>query len=1729
MKNIFRLLAILFAVASWTTTLYSDNNSINGHCPGEIIEEIDGANTDASHTENGAIGGGGNDRYRMQFNTAGTLDIHARNRDASRNARYDFYVSKNHCGDNDSDWNIVSAEYGRSHSTTVNVQAGDTIYIRLQSDSDEPHNGQQRYALALNFTATSATHWIKNGDNTEAHTDPSPYTNDVDITETLTIPGADQLDVTISGETETNYDYLYITDSNGDEQTFDGSLSQTFTVKGPSITIRFTSDGSVTRDGVQVSIVEHPTSPPILSPIPDQHAVIGNSFSLDLSQYVTLTDSDPITTYHLSCSISGLSFDASTGILSGTPDQNGTSNCTASAEDEDGVSNTQTFKIIVTDEVIEKGIHDFVLINPPSTRNIIGNFATLGNTIECITTSRDHYGASCTDDKNYNDNNYMAKYIDIDNDPATWNSSSSNFTLPTSYTNDGDGILWAGLFWQGAVNGRYTGEPQRRASLNGGGGWNYTDITQDQNVSIPNTDANKVWVKIDSDSDYTKVKSKTLYYDTAFGTKGGYYAAFADITSWVKSKNLARGKHTITLANLTTNEGRQRGTGDYGGWSMIVIYKEQGSQAKARNISIYNGYTTIYNGSGIRSVKISGFKLPKYDTVNASFSAFAGEGEWLYGQQSDRYDRMIMSRFADLSSPDTMPGAVDPDNIFDAILANIDRDNIGDNKQDGNNNGIDVENYDVSPIMTAYRDADQNISAVYIGLSSSQDYVTPSMMAFSAELYMPKICYDYDLRVGEYIKIRPTNKEQREFTADKWGALPLQVKTMIQSKEADFNLDDAKLRVDFTPASFSYRAGESKVSPNSINAYIPTDDTDGGHGQIAIGEHPTSHGGVIGAKENTYAKLFYDFDTNHFAGSFDVTVDANITFVPGEPPASYTFSTAVPLGSPGYITPCASNPVYDPIWGAFNVENDSHASDMKDRLPLHTQITGKPYRVSFASYTKDGNGQFTIPYPSNATVEFDLIDASTYENNASTGFDVTCQEPQPIMRGGFVHFNGNSQVFVNPTDQATYPNYDDSIALHNTAFRIWTLTKLAPNKSDRVIVVHQCNSADDAACFDQVYEDNYKNADDNVTRFCTADCSGSSGSTCYDCLRKYFAMPLCSRDNFAIRPEGFRVVLNDTHEEDASFPANELVINDGDAVSPSAEANLSAGYRYQLKVEATSLGNTGEYNDPGKRSQAYYNRFDTNQTVNPLPLDIKKTGNVVLLDFNDSAACFDRNNTAFNLMMIDGVTPDNAPTFLHSNAGRYALSIIDANWTRVDQGTYRYKTIFDSDCQTDPTLDKCSDCILKSMTSHRNPDEKLGCTIGSSIPENVNYADINLSFQPYNFDVGSVALELRPATTNGFLFMNNFDGNQTKNPYYDDLLVQEIDMAAIYHGSVIARAKGGAQLTNFTDSCAASDVRINLGMDDFNGTMQEYLQHTQSTNPISDKKESINNQPVDLTLPKVAFVDANQSGFIPPPDTNGSDANDTNRSYGPGSAKLWVYTTLKKPTKGQLPAGQDGANPKRIRYIDLNATGDQEHSMADMGTHVPKGSQGYDTNATFLFARITPEHRYYPDVEESYKRTPLYVNVYCVDSSDVNCSNLGITSAGKGQNDSNNWHLADMFASPSDIGMTDMNASTSEGIDADPGVAAQSIPKNTVIQGVTFDTPDTAQQVDINVSVGGPGRPSVVKVFYNPHSPWLLYGDANQSFYRVKFIGHRNWSGVGKTGKVTDTTSSTTTQHRMNW
>lgn len=109
------------------------------------------------------------------------------------------------------------------------------------------------------------------------------------------------------------------------------------------------SRGSVRIDSIVVSNGAPAEIPPVMGDVPNQTATAGSTFSLNVAPLVTLTNGDAVTAYTLSGTLpTGVTFNNSTGVLSGTPTQTGTFNLSVTATDNDGVSNSDAFTLTVS-------------------------------------------------------------------------------------------------------------------------------------------------------------------------------------------------------------------------------------------------------------------------------------------------------------------------------------------------------------------------------------------------------------------------------------------------------------------------------------------------------------------------------------------------------------------------------------------------------------------------------------------------------------------------------------------------------------------------------------------------------------------------------------------------------------------------------------------------------------------------------------------------------------------------------------------------------------------------------------------------------------------------------------------------------------------------------------------------------------------------------------------------------------------------------------------------------------------------------------------------------------------------------------------------------------------------------------------------------------------------------------------------------------------------------------
>lgn len=130
-----------------------------------------------------------------------------------------------------------------------------------------------------------------------------------------------------------------------------GEISGTPTQTGTYSAIEYyaRSLGQYASKTFQLSIVEGSGTPPVMGTVPDQNVTkTEETLNLSISNYVTQTDGDAITSYSLTGTLPiGMSFDTTTGVLSGSSAQIGTFDLSIKASDKDGESNSTSFSVTV--------------------------------------------------------------------------------------------------------------------------------------------------------------------------------------------------------------------------------------------------------------------------------------------------------------------------------------------------------------------------------------------------------------------------------------------------------------------------------------------------------------------------------------------------------------------------------------------------------------------------------------------------------------------------------------------------------------------------------------------------------------------------------------------------------------------------------------------------------------------------------------------------------------------------------------------------------------------------------------------------------------------------------------------------------------------------------------------------------------------------------------------------------------------------------------------------------------------------------------------------------------------------------------------------------------------------------------------------------------------------------------------------------------------------------------
>ena len=777
------------------------------------------------------------------------------------------------------------------------------------------------------------------------------------------------------------------------------------------------------------------------------------------------------------------------------------------------------------------GYKDFSLFKE---YNIFGNSETIGNTIECVTNLKRVRNLNelkfvrCSNDINKINNKYMTKYVNVLGTDFI-DSSTANLKLPSTFKK----IIWAMIVWQGHVNNYSYQKSNTSRTKNGydkyyitqsrdhksiykyidSRGNPYFDLSNDlpnnQANDIKNIGANKIKLKIGSfpiedieadelyyKSDSRRFKNlKTGRYETKRGVK---YSAYKILPQSVIDKlnqlAIPNGEIPITVANIKSTIGLDRRLGDYGAWSLVVVYEEDKNNvnSKFRNNSIYYGFKSIYGGYEA-DININDLLLPLNGRINSQLSVFTAEGEY-----QNRGDTVTING----ELPQENVENFDPHNVFDGRLSN----DISRNPFLINNNGIDIDVFDIGDILTHTRNrTNRSRNNVNIHIKSPHDGVFVSTLAFATELYEPRVCYYIDTIKddnGNIIYqnrhfIRPINPT-KNYEIDLWIA-------NMKKNSSDYVEEARNVKVYEKFNNFDY-LNNSFYMKNVAERYFShlTDDR-----LDDLGEYLSSNkefdfrigrgallerGGVLPPyNSNNANKVYVKFKGKFNANEGYINLDDFISLYT-------TFSTPfVTIDNPIPMPKCVDFEtrarVFIPPAGLFNVVhyNPSISYDPLDVNnsinALYTQIAGKDFNVTVVKLADDN--QTLQNYT--GYVELDLIKAPRDVNE--------CKTLPSVIPPIFVKFNNETKKNVNLVVNNAYKDL---------RFRV----RYLDNDSDGCLV----NTLRDIA------SGNFYPSIMNCSS-CVNECMSGIDS----CLRCIFGSSnvksVCSRDDFAIRPYKFEITL----------------------------------------------------------------------------------------------------------------------------------------------------------------------------------------------------------------------------------------------------------------------------------------------------------------------------------------------------------------------------------------------------------------------------------------------------------------------------------------------------------------------------------------------------------------------------------------------------------------------------
>ncbi len=1321
--------------------------------------------------------------------------------------------------------------------------------------------------------------------------------------------------------------------------------------------------------------------------------------------------------------------------------------------------------------------------------NIPGGIEIIGNSVMCK-----NNGGTCGNPGTATNNSINMMYANSDSDPSTFNSAAANLALPADSE-----ILWAGLYWQGTLTTDNHGLPTGETFD--------TMREKSKTVKIQAPSGNYVTLTTTSE------KHNWVYIRDSASSSRWYYQGHAEVTDIVQNG----GNGYYTVADIVSRTGQPAG-GSFGSWSIVILYKN--NSVELRNLSVFDGYFGVMNDAGksrdhavandcptddasigvtnLVEAPLSGFKTTKTGTVGADFAIYSGEGDiGITGDQmyisdsSGTYKRIFngLNPATNVQNSTISKNGVSVTSLLPSP-----------NNTWPNTLGTDIDFFNIDGFL------DNEQSSTTMRLNSTGDGYFPGVFAISADLFKPDLCYDYSIKQnGHFYDVDLPSNALPDLDLSVSTGSPLEFTVYLRNREGDIDAVLSSLHTDFNtttlsgPTQMRYHPDSVSMSVINGNYYYPYSDADPlveaagdlSAIRLGVGRNPTDahNGGSFGNQDSQYIRFSTEPQVGTLSMKFKLYLDFELHFGDG------TIISLLDYRLGTDIKRCEPSDNYQPEWGIFTtIDKQLNPIGTQPQQLFYnhrTQVVNRPFEIDVV-----GLKESTIhldptlrthweKFETNTTVEVELADMQHLHE-----FNATCGDSFNALPGTqtFVHFPENN-LSTEQKWRVPLPPQVIPYAKSNVAYRIWFL-----ENNETALVEHNCSKPGTGPnCYTHLYANIFAPFDAGV---CATQCNGVSEVNCYNCLRGNYGHALCSRDNFSIRPEAFRILdVNDT-----AGPLTVATIDDN--------RSIVARYDYEYEINATSY--TSDISAPG-----YTQTFNTdsatlailqwNDTVNPVTCNDKNDSNISL-SFSTEAL--------YSRGLGIGATP---------NVGRYDLHLKDGSWTNVDKyanAAHHYllatRDFFQSN--KDDCVVGSSDIPLvfprnmgdgcTSLSPISAPQEvRVGCDIRSDhnktsdkycynegsgpITQDLslikNYVDMKMLAKMHHFTVESnnttwVDTHYIDNATEIYLYSNFTDTNT---------LNQNFSMGANYEANVSAVDADDVTLSNFTDGCHARDlnISINLGLNncapDLNLTHQIVTRNT-NTGTIIENNIGKNNIS-DVNVSCIAFHAV-------------SFANDML-----GSSQIDIALNFERNISVTH-------NPFMLTFSDLNLTciqpNDCNVTVDGINKIVSEEIDLNDKNITFIYGRVhAPRYR----IEGNEGNATLYYEVHWDGTPECNLSSLlptPILSV-----DSVNWYRNDLHNTSEDGNITALQ------------------PRNPSY----FDESNVANQGDI--STGAFEINTEAKFPYKTTidinaSSWLIYNrfdsDATMNRFDIEFTQQGAIGGKGGAARADDGAAAVTNR-RITW